>query len=459
LQLRVPRADSAVEHRRARFWDDGSSENERVGQVMRSRTVIFAASESLLAVDVKARWAAPVLAKWPSREVPVCAEFLTIEQFAVRCEQARPGVDKDAAAPALVALEDDFPHAAILQLIDRLQRQLVPALLLFPRVDAERQSFQRGGIIVDSWDAGPERIANILYALGERQELVHTLARDLRVAHCSQGGLRGEMDKLHEEMNLAASVQRELLPRGMPKVEGLSFATMFRPVGYVSGDIYDVRQIDEHRVGFFLADAVGHGVPAALLTVALSRGLVTGDRDGDRWRVLEPSEVLRRLNIDLCERQNGGTRFATAVYGLVDARTRRVTIAGAGHPPPLVFGVGGMRKIETEGPLLGVFEEAVFDQTSVVLEPGETLVLYTDGMESAFPSRDEGANFAKPTTGYLRHLNTLAKAAGAPGGSLDEATRVLGMLIDDQAGSLHQVDDITTLAIGVPRAAVAVLAA
>ena len=439
--------------------DDGPSENVHVGYGMRARTVIFAASASLLAVDVKARWAGPVLARWPRRETPVCAEFLTIEQFAERCEQARPGVDKDASAPVLVVLEEDFPHAAILQLIDRLQRQLVPALLLFPRLDEERQSFQRGGVMVDSWDAGVERIAHVLYALGERQEIVHTLARDLRVAHCSQGGLRGEMDKLHEEMNLAASVQRELLPRAMPKVEGLSFATMFRPVGYVSGDIYDLRQIDEHRVGFFLADAVGHGVPAALLTVALSRGLVTSDRDGDRWRVLEPFEVLRRLNLDLCERQQGGTRFATAVYGLIDGRTRRLTIAGAGHPPPLIFGSGGVRRLETEGPLLGVFEEAVFDQVTVDLIPGETLVLYTDGMESAFPSRETGANFHKPTTGYLKHLHELARAAGAPGGSLEDATRVLGMLIDDQAGSLHQVDDITTLAIGVPRAAVAAMAA
>ncbi len=426
---------------------------------MRSRTVIFAASAPLLAVDVRARWAGPVLAKWPRRDSPVCAEFLTIEQFAERAEKLRPGVDKDAGPAALIVLEEDFPHAAILQLIDRLQRQLVPALLLFPRLDAERQSFQRGGVMVDAWDAGADRIAHVLYALGERQEIVHTLARDLRVAHCSQGGLRGEMDKLHEEMNLAASVQRELLPRAMPKVAGLAFATMFRPVGYVSGDIYDVREIDEHRVGFFLADAVGHGVPAALLTVALSRGLVTSDRDGDRWRVLEPADVLTRLNQDLCLRQQGGTRFATAVYGVVDARTRSVTIAGAGHPPPLIFGPSGVRRVETEGPLLGVFEEAEFDQAEVVLEPGETLIIYTDGMESAFPSEADGANLQKPTTGYLRHLHELARAAGAPGGSLEEATRVLGGMIDDQAGSLHQVDDITTLAVGVPVAASVALAA
>jgi len=439
--------------------DDGPSENACPGLGVRSRTVIFAASATLLSVDVRARWAGPALAKWPRREAPVCAEFLTIEKFAERAETLRPGVDRDASPAALIVLEDDFPQAAILQLIDRLQRQLVPALLLFPRLDADRLSFQRGGVMVDSWDVTPDRIAHILYALGERQEIVHTLARDLRVAHCSQGGLRGEMDKLHEEMNLAASVQRELLPRSMPKVAGLSFATMFRPVGYVSGDIYDVRQIDEHRVGFFLADAVGHGVPAALLTVALSRGLVTSDREGDRWRVLEPADVLTRLNQDLCLRQQGGTRFATAVYGLVDSRTRRITIAGAGHPPPLVFGSGGLRRIETEGPLLGVFEEAVFDQTSMVLAPGETLVIYTDGMESAFPTTEQGGNLQKPTTGYMRHLHELARAAGAPGGSLEEATRVLGGLIDDQAGSLHQVDDITTLAVGVPIAAAAALAA
>lgn len=420
---------------------------------MRTRSVTFAVADSLME-GAKERWVQPLLACWPRPDARPEPEVIRLDEFLARVELVRPGMDPEPSPVAVIVFDQGFSHTLACQLIDHMQEQLIPGLLLFPRLDESAARLQYGGVLTDAHDAAPALLSAMVYSLAERQHLVHSLARDLRVAQRSQGGLKGEMDKIHEEMHLAAAVQRELLPKELPSVPGLAFSAIFRPVGYVSGDIYDLRQIDENRVAFFIADAVGHGLPAALLTVALSRGLTTRDRTGDSWQMLEPAEALSRLNRDLCLRQNSAQRFATAVYGYIDTRTRRVTLAGAGHPPPLLFSSKAMERLETEGPLMGVFADAEFNQISVTLEPGQTLVLYTDGMESAFPAKDKAPrDFRRPTNGYFSHLARLADTANAPGGSLEEATRALSDILDDQAGSLHQVDDITTIALSAPLAA------
>src|SRR5258706_9506381 len=113
---------------------------------MRTRTVTFAAPETLFA-RAKAQWAEPILACWPRHGSSVSAEFLTVEQFAARTELARPGIDRDPSPPALIVYNDGQAHAPILQLLDGLQRQLVPAVLLFPELDDHALQFQGGGVI------------------------------------------------------------------------------------------------------------------------------------------------------------------------------------------------------------------------------------------------------------------------------------------------------------------------
>ncbi|QQS10174.1 MAG: SpoIIE family protein phosphatase [Phycisphaerales bacterium] len=138
------------------------------------------------------------------------------------------------------------------------------------------------------------------------------------------------MDRIHDELHLAATVQRELIPVQLPKVAGMELGVIFRPVNYVSGDVYAVELLDVEHLGFFVADAVGHGVPAALLTMALCHNLVTREFTGEGLgtRIIDPADVLARLNLKLCESRQNSSRFATAVYGVVHIPSRRVTIAG-----------------------------------------------------------------------------------------------------------------------------------
>ncbi len=130
------------------------------------------------------------------------------------------------------------------------------------------------------------------------------------------------------------------MPSTLPKVSDLAFRVFFRPAGYVSGDIYDISKLDEHHVGVFLADAVGHGVPAALMTMFIKRSLFTKEIDRalpNGYRLVQPSETLAKLNQDLLDQQTGQVRFATACYALIDCRTHKVCMARAGHPPAILL--------------------------------------------------------------------------------------------------------------------------
>lgn len=354
-----------------------------------------------------------------------------------------PGV---APGPALIVLGHDDSSATLYKLVDRLNSTFTPAVILAPEAGPGVRRLAGGGLVIDDWAATARDVALVLYTLAERQPTVAALARDLGVAARCNGGVQDEMQRIHDELRLAALVQRELLPKGFPRVRGLDFGVLFRPAGYVSGDLYDVVQIDERRVAFFLADAVGHGVPAALLTMIISRSLRMAPGSGE---VPDPAEALTRLNADLVRLNGASPRFATAIHGVIDADSRRVTLSSAGHPPPLRIRRGEAFKIEDGGPLLGVFPDEKFHQTTFDMDEGETLLLYSDGFETAFPTPDQiGARGRMRTSDrYLEHLLRLGDPGHAPTGALSRALEDLAGTLDQQLGSLHQLDDVTAVAV------------
>lgn len=357
-----------------------------------------------------------------------------------------PGPHRPPGGLWLVVLDGTEPARVLWQLVDVVERRHAAALVLVPELDEAHRAMETSGLLVQRRNADPGLLSAMLFALSRRQETVDQLGRELAVAQASHGGLRGEIDRMHDELALAARVQAEFLPKQMPSLDGLDFAVLYRPAQYVSGDFYSVELVDESKVAFFIADAVGHGVPAALLTMVIARAICPREWGPAGWRTLEPTEVLSRLNRVLCGHQHGTNRFATAIYGLIDGATGHVTLAGAGHPPPLLVGEGATRKIETDGPLLGVFEDAVFEQVGFDLHAGRRLVLYTDGFEVAFPNADaQGRKLRLPTTNYLGRL--LRVGEDGPGYDLGERMDALAAALDEQLGSLHQADDVTALAI------------
>lgn len=425
---------------------------------MAQQTLTLAASVGALSAlggraDPTERWWKPIAEHWPQG-----AKAPGIRPFGLEPLLAQLGTPDHAralaqTAPLVIILGPDACGSLLYHLVDRLQQSVLPAVILLPAVDAATRRLQSGGILIESWDAQPAFLAAALFALAERQTAVRSLQRELAILSRYQGGVRGEIDRIHDELNLAAAVQQEMLPRTLPEVPGVEFGILFRPAGYVSGDIYDIVQLDDRHIAFFIADAVGHGVPAALMTMVISRSLrMTRSARGLR-ELVTPAEAMTRLNDELCRGKSESPRFSTAVYGIIDTQTRRVTLAGAGHPPPLRISGPCMNRAETDGPLLGVFPGEQYTETSFVMAPGETLLLYSDGFETAFSPVSESQRREVASDSYLKELAALPWPAQDSASTVSDAFAHLSRRLDEQAGSLHQIDDVTALAISVRAAA------
>jgi PAS domain S-box-containing protein len=180
-------------------------------------------------------------------------------------------------------------------------------------------------------------------------------------------------------------LQSSLLPRALPQVPGLRAAVSFHPAERgldVGGDFYDLFGLPGEAWGVVIGDVCGHGAEAAAVT-ALTRHAT---RSIARL-VSRPSDVLRMVNEEL--RTSDHDRFCTALYGRLDpvAGGIRLTLACGGHPPPLVRRASGeIEALRAHGPLLGVFAAAEFPDISVELQPGDTLLLYTDGLIERNPN-------------------------------------------------------------------------
>jgi hypothetical protein len=184
------------------------------------------------------------------------------------------------------------------------------------------------------------------------------------------------------QLRLASRVQRELLPEPLPALGPICFSAIYRPADLVSGDIYDVQRLDEEHVGIAVADATGHGIPAALLTVFVKRALRGKEIDGVGYRILRPDEVLARLNQEILDANLSECRFVAVNYAVLNTRTCHASLARGGAPYPLVRRANGtIEPLRPEGGLVGVLPNARFAVQHAQLVPGDTLVFYTDGLE------------------------------------------------------------------------------
>lgn len=404
---------------------------------MSTRTITLIATDSL--EHAHADWWRPIADHWPVGAAPPSLQLLPFSE-------ALANASSVTGSLAVVLLPRPDASASILA--DALGERGVPAVFLFPSLDERCAQLNSDSVIVERSDAEPTVLAATIRSMLQRQGFVSALLQEIGANRRCATGLRGQMDRVHEELQLAAQVQKDFLPRSLPNIPGADFGVLYRPAGYVSGDIYDVQRLDEHHVAFFLADAIGHGVPAALMTMVVCKSLPMKDIVGNSYRLVPPAEALTRLNIELIRRQGESPRFASAVYGLIDTRTSSVTLAGAGHPPPLRLRAGhAPERVMTDGGLLGVFAEEKYTQTTFTLGRDEVLLVHSDGFETAFPDPAADAYGRRlPTTHYLEQFGELAEDLAASR-SLGGAMARLADRLDEQTGSLHQRDDLSALAL------------
>ena len=318
------------------------------------------------------------------------------------------------------------------------------------KAGAEGESGSSAGQAAGDWLAPPPQLGRVgeLTAetvarhLDDVQREMDALRTELNLLRRRDETLNFYMHRLDEELRLAARLQQDFLPKALPQLGKVQFHTLFRPAGYVSGDLYDVMRLDERRLGFYIADAVGHGMPAALLTMFIKHALVTKEIVEERYRLLLPSESLGRLNQALIDQNLSQAAFATALYGVIDVDTLDVTVARAGHPSPLLLGAdGSLRTLDADGPLLGIFPDERFGDASVRLSPGDRLSLYTDGVEVAF---SDGAAI---NPDHWRQ--ELLANASVP---TEQLLTTFADRLDRETGSLEPKDDLTILVVEVAAA-------
>lgn len=271
--------------------------------------------------------------------------------------------------------------------------------------------------------------------------LIQRIEREIGNIERMERRLNHHFAQLDQEMQLASRLQHDFLPRQFPEVGRARFASVFRPASWVSGDIFDVFRLDERHVGFYVADAVGHGVAAGLLTMFIKRSIWTKQIYGAGYALIGPDRTLAALNESLVAQNLPNAQFVTACYCLLNIETLAMSFARAGHPYPIhITRDGRMTELRTVGGLLGVFPKEEFPARTVQLAAGDKVVLYSDGVELGFVEERH------QDSGEPRFKDGFRRVAPLPAGEM--AAR-LGQMLDGEAGSLNPQDDVTIIVLEI----------
>jgi sigma-B regulation protein RsbU (phosphoserine phosphatase) len=359
-----------------------------------------------------------------------------------------PLISRSLAAVIVVNLvPDDKQRAAIAAEANRLHERLggmhVGVLLLSADADClDHIGSMSACLDVVTPDVSGDELLGRCEAMAHYRPMIQHLERELGNMQRLGKRLNLHFTEIDQEMRLASRLQHDFLPKETPTVGGIHISTLYRPASWVSGDIYDVFRIDEEHIGLYVADAVGHGMAAGLLTMFIKRAIVPKRIHKNNYEVIPPGDVLAHLNESLKGQNLPNCQFVTASYCLYNVRTRRLQVARGGHPYPIrVDTDGGMTEVRSIGGLLGVFAGEDFETVCTELSPGEKLILYSDGVEMAFLEQKDAPQ------GEQRYKKEFQAVANLPA---DELVSQLRVMLDSEEGSLNPHDDVTVIVLDVP---------
>ncbi|MBZ5562602.1 MAG: PP2C family protein-serine/threonine phosphatase, partial [Acidobacteriia bacterium] len=247
-----------------------------------------------------------------------------------------------------------------------------------------------------------------------------------------------EKSRLESELEIARQVQRQLFPQTAPSVSGLELYGVCKAARSVSGDYYDFLRLGENRVGLVLGDVSGKGISAALLMAAIQSALRAQFYDGFRPKPgtlaasFSTAEIVARLNLQLYE-NTPAEKYVTFFFGHYDGATRRLSYTNAGHLPPVLFRHDRIERLRAGGTVVGLFASTEYEQAEIVLEPGDLLLAFTDGITE--PENTYGEEF-----GEKRVLEVAQRALHDPPEVLVEE---IYRSISDWTGSPELQDDMT----------------
>ncbi len=290
------------------------------------------------------------------------------------------------------------------------------------------------GELVGVVNLGP-RLSDQAYSTDDRKLLVSLAAQAapaLQVAQLvrRQAAEARTRERIEQELRVATLIQQNFLPKELPNLPGWHVSAYYRPAREVGGDFYDFIELGDGLVGVVIGDVTDKGVPAAMV-MAATRSVLRASAQ----RMVDPGAVLSRVNELMCP-DMPPKMFVTCLYGVIDPTTGRFRFANAGHNLPYVRTTSGTIELRATGMPLGLLPGIEYEETEAVLEPGQVMLLHSDGVAEAHAGNREMFGFPR-----------LMDVVGSRRGSGEVIDRVLTELGRFTPPDGEQEDDITLVAL------------
>ena len=263
-----------------------------------------------------------------------------------------------------------LPHSATFQIYTR------------PIVDEHSKLLGRVWFVTDVSqfkEMEKKLMANAL----ELEDKVRARTEELYVQNQELVRVRQETEM---ELDMAKQVQQGMLPKVLPRLDGYEVAAAYAPTGKVSGDFYDFIKLDDNHVFMLMTDVSGHGVPAALVTAMAKMAFDRHVKAG-----LSVADILTNVNVDLCAAINTD-HYLTAFAGILELKSGRLVYSRVCHPYPVIYRhkTRSLEHLQMRGGFfLGMFEDNNYSEQETILNRGDLLFVYTDGINESFNSKDE----------------------------------------------------------------------
>ena len=266
--------------------------------------------------------------------------------------------------------EMELPHSATYQVYTR------------PIVDEQSRLIGRVWFVTDV-SQFKEMEKKLVANAHELEDKVKARTEELYVQNQELVRVRHEIEV---ELDMAKQVQQGMLPKTLPRLDGYEVAAAYAPTGKVGGDFYDFIRLDENRIFMLMTDVSGHGVSAALVTAMAKMAFDRHVNSG-----IPLAQVLTKVNIDLCAAINTD-HYLTAFVGILELSSGKLSYSRVCHPYPVVYrhNTKTLEHLKMRGGFfLGMFEDNTYTEQETVLNPGDLLFVYTDGINESFNTKDE----------------------------------------------------------------------
>ena len=316
--------------------------------------------------------------------------------------------------------EFDQADIAILQTIANLFAMSIQRIDITEKI---RQRNKELEVYLESLQTSKKRL----------QERTSSLVKKLESVEAARLVIERQNQMMLNELSMAEKLQKSLLPKKFPEIPGIRFASKYSTTSQLGGDFYDVVQLDEETMGILIADVSGHGVSSAIIAA-----MVKAFFRNYQFQFRSPARLLQKMNQDFCKILNTGD-FISAFYMIVDTAKLSATFANASQSFPMYLNKRTKKIVDLDalGFFLGVLDSTIYEDQTMVFEPGDSILFFTDGIIEAKNRHFENFGRERLKEKFLKYINKYS----------EESNLITGNLFDDvlKFSKPNQITDDMTL--------------